>query len=322
MTKAKKSNAEIAAILAKLESRHVVSDRDAILRDGIDALLCRDDDDNPLPKPRLFTRGLEIHGLAVSDASGGGKTHILHSTLTKHPALGAGVDGPARFLHVTTPSPATLKSLGCEILRVSGYPEISERRERWSIWSVVRNRLAALGTVVLCVDDAHDLISTQNEVKDLLKTLKRLMQGDQGVIVILSGTDLLLDLIHYDPEVNRRFDKIQLPPIIDATEGDELRAVIAQFCEIAGLEPPSEPDLVPRLIHACRGRFGVCIEKSIRAIELALRDGAPWLGLINYSEGWMATETRPHDQNPFASPEWASIDLGRRKTPQIGWARK
>jgi hypothetical protein len=27
---------------------------------------------NPLPQPRLFSRGLEIHGLAVSDASGGG----------------------------------------------------------------------------------------------------------------------------------------------------------------------------------------------------------------------------------------------------------
>jgi hypothetical protein len=322
MTKAKKSNAEIAAILAKLESRHVVSDRDAILRDGIDALLCRDDDDNPLPKPRLFTRGLEIHGLAVCDASGGGKTHIIHSTLTKHPALGAGVDGPARFLHVTTPSPATLKSLGCEVLRVSGYPEISERRERWSIWNVVRNRLTALGIVVLWVDEAHDLISTKNEVEDLLKTLKRLMQGDQGFIVILSGTDLLMDLIHSDPEVDRRFDKIQFPQVMDATEGDELRAVIARYCEIAGLKPPSEPDLVPRLIHACRGRFGICIEKSIGAIERALKEGAPGLGLINYSEAWMATETRPYDQNPFASPHWASIDLGPRKTPQFGRRRK
>lgn len=322
MTEVRKSDAEIAAILAKLESLHVVSDRDAILREGIDALLRSDDDGNPLPKPRLFSRGLETHGLAVSDGSGGGKTHIIHSALTKHPALGAGVDGPARFLHVTTPSPATLKTLGCEVLRVSGYPDISERRERWSIWNVVRNRLTALGTLVLWVDEAHDLISTKNEVEDLLKTLKRLMQGDQGVIVILSGTDLLLDLIHYDDEVNRRFKKIQLPPIMEATEGDELRAVIAQFCEIAGLEPPSEPDLVPRLIHSCRGRFGVCIEKSIDAIERALKEGAPGLGLINYSEEWMATETRPHDQNPFASPQWASIDLGPRKTPKFGRTRK
>lgn len=318
MTVSPKSKAEIAAILAKLNGLHVGSDRDDILREGIDSLLCHDEDGSPLPKPRFFSRGLEVHGLGISDASGGGKTHIIHSCLTKHPALGAGVDGQARFLHVTVPSPATLKSLGCEVLRVSGYPEISERRERWSIWNVVRNRLTALGIVVLWVDEAHDLISTKSEVKDLLKTLKRLMQGDQGVIVILSGTDLLLDLLYFDEEVDRRFTKIQMPPIIDATEGDALRAVIARYCEIADLGRPTEPDLVPRLIHACRGRFGVCIEKTIEAIDFALKEGATRLSLLNYSDAWSATGTRPQEQNAFANPQWASIDISTRNTRPTG----
>lgn len=318
MMKSRKTNAEIKAILAKLQGLHVTSDRDRTVRASVDALLCKDDDGNPLPQPRLFSRGLEIHGLAVSDASGGGKTHIIHSCLTKHPALGPAGDGPARFMHVTVPSPATLKSLGCEVLRVSGYPEISDRRERWSIWNVVRNRLTALGIVVLWVDEAHDLISTKNEVKDLLKTLKRLMQGDQGIIVILSGTDLLMDLVYFDDEVNRRFSKIQMPPIIDATEGDALRAVIARFCEIADLERPTERDLVPRLIHGCRGRFGMCIEKSIEAIELALTDGATGLTMQHYAEAWASTDTRPDDQNVFVNPKWASIDLNRRRPLKDG----
>jgi hypothetical protein len=133
---------------------------------------------------------------------------------------------------------------------------------------VVRNRLTALGIVVLWVDEAHDLISTKNEVKDLLKTLKRLMQGDQGVIVILSGTDLPLDLLYFDEEVDGRFIKIQMPPIMDATEGDALRAVIAKFCDIAGLAPPNEPDLVPRLIHACRHRSACASRKRSRPSSL------------------------------------------------------
>lgn len=318
MTNSPKTKAEISTIVAKLQSLHVSSDRDTILRESLDQLLCHDEKGQPLPEPRLFSRGLEVHGLGISDASGGGKTHVIHTCLSRHPALAAGADGPARFLHVTVPSPATLKSLGCEILRVSGYPEISERRERWSIWNVVRNRLNALGIVVLWVDEAHDLISTKNEVKDLLKTLKRLMQGDQGVIVILSGTDLLMDLIYFDDEVERRFVKIQMPPIIDATEGDALRNVIAKFCEIAGLARPTDVDLVPRLIHGCRGRFGICIEKTINAIDLALTDGATGLEMLHFAQAWAASETRPHDQNVFLNPQWASIDLSHRPTQKIG----
>ena len=318
MAKSPKSTAEIAKLVAKLTSLHVSSDRDKILRTSLDLLLCHDEAGNPLPKPRLFSRGLEIHGLGVSDASGGGKTHLIHTCLTKHPALSAGADGPARFLHVTVPSPASLKSLGCEILRVSGYPEISERRERWSIWNIVRNRLTALGIVVLWVDEAHDLISTKNEVKDLLKTLKRLMQGDQGIIVLLSGTDLLLDLLYFDDEVDRRFKKIQLPPIIDATEGDALRTVIARFCEISDLERPTEADLVPRLIHGCRGRFGMCIEKSIEAIELALTEGAVGLSTRHYAEAWGGSNAHSDEQNVFVNPKWASIDLNRRRPLKAG----
>jgi len=312
MTASTKTKAEIGSIVSTLQRLHISSDRDEILRDAIDALLQSDEQSNLLPAPRLFSRGLEIHGLAVSDASGGGKTHSIHNCLSKHPALVASGGDPARFLHVTVPSPATLKSLGCEILRVSGYPEISERRERWSIWNIVRNRLALLGICVLWVDEAHDMMGNKKEVKDLLKTLKRLMQGDQGVIVVLSGTDLLLDLIYLDEEVERRFTKIQMPPITDATEGEALSEVISGFCKIAGLKPPVEPGLVPRLIHACRGRFGICIEKTITAIEYALLDGAAELSLTNYAHAWSATESRPPEQNVFVSPQWASIDLDVR----------
>lgn len=312
MTAPRKTKAEISSIVTRLQGLHVTSDRDVLLQEGIDALLQHDEKENPLPLPRQFSRGLEIHGLAISDAAGGGKTHILHTCLSRHPALAAAGDRPAKFLHVTVPSPATLKSLGCEILRVTGYPEISERRERWSIWDVVRKRLDLLDICVLWVDEAHDLMGNKSEVRDLLKTLKRLMQGDQGVIVVLSGTDLLLDLIYMDEEVERRFIKIQMPPVTDATDGDALRAVISQFCKIADLQPPVEPDLVPRLIHACRGRFGMCIEKTITAIEYALLDGASRLSLVNYSHAWLVTETRPPEQNVFANPQWASIDLNVR----------
>ena len=198
-----KSTAEIAAIMKRIEAIHVVSDRDLMVCEAIDSLLDRDEAGNVVALPRRFTGGLECRGLAVSDASGGGKTRILRDNLMKNPVLGPSATGVARFVHVTVPSPATLKNLGCEILRKTGYRDISERRERWSIWNIVRNRLQSLGIVVLWIDEAHDMIRTKTEVEDLLKTLKRLMQGDQGVIVVLSGTERLLDLVYSDDEVQQ-----------------------------------------------------------------------------------------------------------------------
>lgn len=144
------------------------------------------------------------------------------------------------------------------------------------------------------------------------------MQGGQGGIVILSGTDLLLDWLYFDDEVERRFKKIQMPTIIDATEGDTLRGVIAQFCEIVYVDCPTEVDLVPRLIHGCRGRIGMCIEKSIEAIELALTEGAEGLSTRHYAEAWDGSDARSDEQNVFVNPKWASVDLNRRRTPKTG----
>jgi hypothetical protein len=62
----------------------------------------------------------------------------------------------------------------------------------------------------------------------------------------------------------------------------------------------------------------VCIEKTIEAIEFALKEGATRLSLLNYSDAWSTTGTRSQEQNAFASPQWASIDLSIRNARPTG----
>lgn len=312
----KRSPAQIDDIVQRLRSRHVPTSRDRLVRSELDRLLRRNANDEVIPVPVLFTGNTETRGIVVTDDPGGGKTTILRHVLSTHPALGPGPAGAARYLSVSVPSPATLKSFGCEILRRTGYADVSERRERWSIWRMVHHRLAALGIVCLMVDEAHDLRSggSIKEAHDILNAFKSLLTGDSPIILILSGIPVLNEMMLLDEQSERRYARIEFPRVTDASEGNQLRSLIRSYCEFAGLQPP-EVDVVPRLIYAARNRFGLCVESVVNAIETALGMGASTLTLEHFARSWATTFGREGYENPFLSRDWAKIDLRTRFEP-------
>lgn len=64
----------------------------------------------------------------------------------------------------------------------------------------------------------------------ILRALKALMQGDEAVIVILSGTERLGEIIRTDPQVQRRFSTMQLRPVSTTTDGDDFGDLIEAYC--------------------------------------------------------------------------------------------
>ena len=141
-----------------------------------------------------------------------------------------------------------------------------------------------LNTVALWIDEAHDLFCTDKNL--ILRAIKSLMQGDSAVIIILSGTEKLADILRSDPQVQRRFSTLVLPPVDADANREDILAIIDAHCEIAGLAAPAEDDLVDRLVHAARRRFGLCIEYSIAAIEQALQQGTDQLDLHHFAAAW------------------------------------
>jgi hypothetical protein len=303
--------AQVRAKVEGLRDAHIETERDALFRTHLDRLLKCDERGNLLPEPVTFTATGETRGILILDGAGGGKTSLVRQGLKTHPAFEAAEATAMPFVGVRVPNPATIKSLGLEILRATGYAHVSERRERWSIWNLVRERLRLLGTVVLWIDEAHDLVvnGKRTDIEHMLKMLKSLMQGDGAVIVILTGIEDLGAIASYDDQVKRRYSKIVLPSVTLANDGPLFRELVAAFSEQAGLAPPDADDLVARLMHGSRYRFGRCIETTINAIEVALLEGATQLDISHFAEAWAMQEGCKIGQNVFLSPRWSQIDL-------------
>lgn len=304
-----KSSPEIETIMADLRDTYVKTPRDALFDEHFNRLLKCDQEGARIARPNLFTKTGETRGVALIDGPGGGKTSLVDHALTVHPAFSEPVSGTKSVVKVRVPSPATLKSLALEILAQSGYSDVSKRRERWVLWQMVRVRFQALGTVVLWIDEAHDLFKsgTAVEIRDILNTLKSLMQGEGAVIVILSGIESLWQIASYDDQVKRRFTKLSLPPVSNAKDGKPIANQIEKFCARAGLLPPSETDLVPRLIYGSHDMFGRCIENILHAIEMALKTGAAQLEAQHFAMAWAMQEGCPAQSNVFLVPRWSEL---------------
>lgn len=311
-----KSPLEIQTIMEDLRDTYVKTPRDHTFSEHFDRLLKCDLQGAPIADPLLFTKTGETRGIALIDGPGGGKTSLVDHALRVHPAFATTALGAKPVIKVRVPSPATLKSLALEILAQSGYSEVSTRRERWALWNLVRIRLKALGTVVIWIDEAHDLFrsGTATEIRDILNTLKSLMQGEGAVIVILSGIESLWEIASYDAQVKRRFTKLSLPALSNAKDGKPIADQMGRFCDRAGLLPPAQADLVPRLIYASHDMFGRCIENILNAIEMALKSGAAQLDALHFAKAWGMQEGCTPQTNVFIVPRWSEIN---RSDPRL-----
>ena len=279
-------------------------------RSQLGRLLKVDTEGRQTPEPIRFTDGMETRGIIMIEPAGGGKTRSIRRSLANTTALNP-AQGPARHLHVQVPSPATLKSLGLEILRATGLEGVSTRSTAWDIWGMVRHRLGLLGITVLWIDEAHDMFlsGATREIDDMLRMLKSLMQGENAVILILSGTDRLAAVTSYDPQVNRRFTRV-VPKdlVIGASEG-QVSDLVAFYAGRAGLRLDWSDAMSGRLIHGSRGRFGRTAETIVTAIERALLDGDDTLGPMHFAESWGMQEGCAWEDNVFVAPDWATRAL-------------
>ncbi len=295
-----------------LRSIHVQTERDEKVLFQLNRLLKKDMNGNEIPEPVMFTGNMETRGIAIIEPAGGGKTTAVNEVLANHPALKAreGEHWP-RYLRIQVPSPASLKSLGREVLAATGLSEVASKTTAWEIWRIVRYRLALLGIVVLWFDEAHDMFlsGSAREIDDMLKMLKSLMQNESAVIPILSGTERLAEITRVDPQVNRRFTKVKPKPLCQGKDNANLIELMQNFCHEIGLELDLSRNLDGRLIHASRARFGRAVETILGAIEWAVDEGSESLTWEHFAQAWGMQEGCEWDENVFCAKDWAAIEL-------------
>lgn len=300
--------------IQNLRKMHVPNERDAGVRKQLLRLLEVDADGEILSVPCRFTNGKETRGIAVVEPAGGGKTTAISTVLRSIPCLAMNPETEyPRYLELQVPSPATLKNVGLAILSATGLTGVSERTKVWEIWGTVRYRLGVLGISVLWLDEAQDLIMARSaiEAESTLRMIKSLMQGENAVIPILSGTERLSEMTSFDPQVSRRFSIIKPQELRHGIDEANLQGLICEYCRIVDLTPNLPEDLTARLILASRHRFGRAIENIINAIECALEDKLRALTQDHFAEAWGMQEGCDPDENVFWVSDWMSICLDK-----------
>lgn len=269
-------------------------------------------DGTPTHQPVLFTAGTETHGMILVAGPGAGKTTAIRRAVSEIKALAENPQtGLPRYIHVTVASPATLRSLGCQFLEKLGVDRISDRTKVHDIWLMVRHRLRLLGISLVAVDEAHDMFrsTSTSETDTMFRMMKSLMQGDHPVVLLLGGTERLLDITRLDAQVNRRFLKVVAAPLDIVADGQSIREIIGFYAKKAGLQLDIHDDLPGRVIHGARYQFGRCVELTLAAIEEALRAGDEHLTREHFEIAWGMAEGCPLTANVFDVEDYMSIEL-------------
>lgn len=146
----------------------------------------------------------------------------------------------------------------------------------------------------------YPVVAANREAWSMWETLRSRLK-DQGITVL--WIDEAHDLFCADRNLILRALKALMQG-----DGADFREVIGEYCRIAGLAPPTEADLIPRLFRAARHRFGRCVETVIGAIEFALEGEADRLDIGHFAEFWGLQEGCPLGGNIFLAPDWSRID--------------
>ncbi|MCW3784329.1 TniB family NTP-binding protein [Defluviimonas salinarum] len=289
-----------------LRNLHIGSDRDIEAASHVKRLLTQDAGGNLAPTAKHFTKFGETRGVMLVGGPGSGKSHLMDRTLSRIPVLAAGGHGRRRYINCPVPSPATFKSMTLALIKETGYPDPNPRKEAWSLWQDFRYRLQLLETSIVWIDEAQDLFCADRKL--ILRALKSLMQGDGAVGVILSGTEELAQVIRTDPQVKRRFTAMVLPDLVEEVDGANFREIMAQYCQRVSLKEPVEADLVGRLFHAARYRFGRAVELLLQAMEFAIERGSSYLEIGHFAAAYAMNEACTAADNVFHVEKYWLID--------------
>jgi len=259
----------------------------------------------------------ETRGLLLTGATGDGKTALIRRCLQQHAGIGlTDGEGAGNALYVRVPAEATLKGVATDILVKTGYHHVASKWRTTEVWDMAIHRLALRGITILWIDEAHHMLEIQKEVTSVLRRLKTLMQGENSLVLIVSGIHMLEEKIQSDPETSERFMRMRLGPYRTVRERDELWTYIVRCCGLLGLSPPSNQHLVERLELATRGSLGRSLEMTYAAIRRALESKTGRLTLEHYRRSF-DLRRGGQDDGPFDAEDWPTL---KEMLAKKGWA--
>lgn len=219
--------------------------------------------------------------VVVFGRSGAGKTHAVQRLLQGTTRLARSECGRLRpCIRLSVKAPATLRSMGLDLLDLLGYPLSAEVKEA-VVWNKVRKHLKRAKTQVVVFDEFQNCSSRANveEATRIRDTIRSLLVSDHPIVLILVGLPEVVDFLRVDDQVRRR-GRFTALETLDIDDADLLAANVRKLAAKTGVTVGDDfgAEIAPRLLHAAGGQLGLAIEMSIEAILRALRPLGPIVG--------------------------------------------
>jgi len=247
--------------------------------------------------------------LAVTGASGAGKTRAIERAINAVPGLNQAI------LAVTAPRPCTLKQLGREILKGLGYPLQRDLKEHLT-WEKVRDHLEPNQVRVVWVDELQHTLDGKNgsQVAAISDTFKNLVQRRTWPIsFLLSGLPVVSGFLGRDRQIERRSRTVEFAPITFPGSARLIRTVLLPSLieEDAGMRigDLATDEFVHRLCHASAGAFGVAADlvrsAVLNAIDRKDFDGS--IQLVDFGAAYAAERGCERSENIFLVQNWHEV---------------
>jgi len=288
------------------------------LEECLKEILETDRDGNLTAVPQRNGLIQEVRGLLTYGETRDGKSALLARNLIRQPSIGLSYGtGQGRALYIKTPPDASLKGVAMHILKTTGYPDVNERLRTHQVWDAVVHRLQMRKFSILWLDEAHHMFEHSGEVKAVLRRLKNLMQGDQAILLILSGIPSLDEIVRKDSETSERLIRLRLGALKGANEQAELLRFLKNCAKLIHLTLPDDPYLMDRLNFANRGSLGLIVETTYAAMGRAMRRGDRVVTLDDFAKCADRKRGYSDHDSPFEPGDWPSI---RKSLEDRGWA--
>ena len=311
--------ADIPGQVAWLARRYMKNSRDALFTDYLREIMVVNENGAIVPTARRNPLTNETSGVAVRGESGDGKTTMIDRNIGALPGFVRAEPGiPGNWLRCRVPPEATIKGVGELIARDTSYGGFSDKATANAIWATARHRMTEAGICLLWLDEAHHLLrpGTGRNPAAALQTLKHLLQGDDAVAVVLSGTALLTEGLLKDPETDRRFMQFDLGPLaLGRDDALKLRTFIDRCCTMLDLPLPSDPHLCERIVVASNGSLGRSLDLARAIISKTITDRRNTVEL-EVAGRLYRMRTGSGEIHPFMAGEWLDV---RNRLLEEGW---
>jgi hypothetical protein len=268
-----------------------------------------------------MSEGYPILGLG---ASGTRKTSTIARMIHKRPEFEGFSYEPhlnmSPLISVKAPSPCTLRVLGITIARGMGLPYSDSMAEN-EVWDLIIDSVPGRNLRFVHIDEFQHVMENRNSV-DIAKirnAMKRLVQTPHHPVwLLITGMPEVGVMIEGDTQLWRRKTYVLFEELNFEHDADLVMAMVHFFAsQKAGLacRDFDIPENVHRLMHASLFRLGIAIDVVIRAIRVALKEGAQQLKIEHLGQAYRIFTGWHGDTNPFLAPgDFTLIEVDKHVT--------